>query len=831
MKTKEMKRNKGITLIALVITIIILLILAGVTIAMLTGENGILTKAAEARKNTEMAEIKEKAELVKQEMLIDAQKEGSTLKRSDLVEGINTELDGMREGYFSIVEDGKYVVKVDEELNITVGEYTGEYLEEGELGVILTYTPTQSGVEAVKVTVEVKIGGMATYEDYAQEILEDKTQEEKEQYFVEYYRSNMESRYPDYEVNVENILTYYFSGRYESLEDYYTTNGYESLEEYLISSKMVEKDAYPNADITVTLPSGTISNRSLLYPTTTFTVYNNGTYTVQAVYEDQTVEKTIEITNIKDKVIYDLPQEDENTYTISCIEDLVGLSLNVNNCINNYSGKTVKILEDLDFNDDNSYKNPNDTSLGDINNDGKVEAIKTEVTTGEGFTPIGLGSIYDSENQISFSKYFSGNLDGNGKTISNLYIQKTETTTETNEYVGLFGYISSGVEIKNLTLTGDITVNKSLSEQGREYVGSIVAYLYTGDIEGCNSYVNITSATDWRNYTGGIVGYASYNCNISNCNNYGTITGHQIGAIVDPGYVHTGYFTYRGGILGNNGYNGTVQSCNNYGNIEITYEDTMYDVFEGGIVGYNSQSSSRKTASISQCHNYADIEMSSSEDNANRPYVGGICGNNYAGIIEECSNEAQIKNSTKGMFIYSGGICGMSQAGATVRKCYNIGSIVNEGEATYDDASCQAAGIVCSNTGTSEVVIENCYNAGTITNNGTNNLRMGGISSYNSSGSRVRNSYNIGNLVSSKTITNGGAVAATVSSQTVENCYYLQDTYSQGTSSGELGTTVKTETEMQTQEFVELLQGDQTETIWKIVTGQNNGYPVLSWQE
>ena len=42
-----MKRNKGITLIALVITIIVLLILAGVAISMLSGENGILRKAAD----------------------------------------------------------------------------------------------------------------------------------------------------------------------------------------------------------------------------------------------------------------------------------------------------------------------------------------------------------------------------------------------------------------------------------------------------------------------------------------------------------------------------------------------------------------------------------------------------------------------------------------------------------------------------------------------------------------------------------------------------------------------------------------------------------------
>ena len=48
MKIKELQRNKGITLISLVITIIVLLILAGVTIATLVGENGIITKAREA---------------------------------------------------------------------------------------------------------------------------------------------------------------------------------------------------------------------------------------------------------------------------------------------------------------------------------------------------------------------------------------------------------------------------------------------------------------------------------------------------------------------------------------------------------------------------------------------------------------------------------------------------------------------------------------------------------------------------------------------------------------------------------------------------------------
>ena len=60
MKQKEIKKlNKGITLIALVITIIVLLILAGVSIAMLTGQNGILTQAQKAGEQTEIGEEKE----------------------------------------------------------------------------------------------------------------------------------------------------------------------------------------------------------------------------------------------------------------------------------------------------------------------------------------------------------------------------------------------------------------------------------------------------------------------------------------------------------------------------------------------------------------------------------------------------------------------------------------------------------------------------------------------------------------------------------------------------------------------------------------------------
>ena len=66
------KRNledKGITLIALVITIIVLLILAGVSVAMLTGTNGILTQAQKAKMTTELSSYKEQLELYKTEKL------------------------------------------------------------------------------------------------------------------------------------------------------------------------------------------------------------------------------------------------------------------------------------------------------------------------------------------------------------------------------------------------------------------------------------------------------------------------------------------------------------------------------------------------------------------------------------------------------------------------------------------------------------------------------------------------------------------------------------------------------------------------------------------
>ena len=71
------KSNKGITLIALVITIIVLLILAGVTIAALSGDNGILRRATEAKEQTNQKNDEETEKIGGYESTIDQYVDGN----------------------------------------------------------------------------------------------------------------------------------------------------------------------------------------------------------------------------------------------------------------------------------------------------------------------------------------------------------------------------------------------------------------------------------------------------------------------------------------------------------------------------------------------------------------------------------------------------------------------------------------------------------------------------------------------------------------------------------------------------------------------------------
>ena len=118
----KLKKEKGITLIALVITIIVLLILAGITVATLTGENGLLSKANSAAENTKIANAKEKLETELLSIQAEKLAKGEEINISALDEnknqlksiGIEIEETGVPR---NVTVDG-YVFKVNNNLSI-----------------------------------------------------------------------------------------------------------------------------------------------------------------------------------------------------------------------------------------------------------------------------------------------------------------------------------------------------------------------------------------------------------------------------------------------------------------------------------------------------------------------------------------------------------------------------------------------------------------------------------------------------------------------------------------------------------------------------------------
>ncbi len=117
------KLQKGITLIALVITIIVLLILAGVSIATLTGDNGILTKASNASEETRGASVEEAVELWKTEHEINNY--GSSIGAQDLKKLVD---DLMEQKLLTEEEKDKILGNTDKEIEasyqIKIGKRT-----------------------------------------------------------------------------------------------------------------------------------------------------------------------------------------------------------------------------------------------------------------------------------------------------------------------------------------------------------------------------------------------------------------------------------------------------------------------------------------------------------------------------------------------------------------------------------------------------------------------------------------------------------------------------------------------------------------------------------
>ena len=210
---------------------------------------------------------------------------------------------------------------------------------------------------------------------------------------------------------------------------------------------------------------------------------------------------------------------------IDSIEDLVKLSKTVNSAETTYLGETILLIKTLDFNEDSSYENPNDTSYGDLNGDGTIEGIKAELTNrnGIGFTPIGSQGS------------FQGTFDGRGNEIRNIYIKS-------NEIAGLFGY-APYAKIRNLGLTGDI---RGLN------VGGLAFFMINGEITNCYNSAKITT-TSTSSMAGGLITQAIQS-EITNCYNLGNIEG--------PGRL--------GGFVYSLNGNSKITNCYNSGNINNT---------------------------------------------------------------------------------------------------------------------------------------------------------------------------------------------------------------------------------------------------------------------
>ena len=196
---------------------------------------------------------------------------------------------------------------------------------------------------------------------------------------------------------------------------------------------------------------------------------------------------------------------------------------------------------------------------------------------------------------------YRGTFDGNGKTITNLYINASQNN------VGLFGYTSEGT-IKNLTFEYANVTNTGV------FTGILVGYAngYGNASNLRNIKISNTCQIKGGKETGGIAGDLSY-ANAYNCVNYATVQGNnRVGGLF-------GYCSVE---------NRSITTCANYGNVTATSTDA------GGLVGYFI------SGTIQDCANYGDVKGTER--------VAGMAGYVSKGKIQNVFNYGNISatNST-----------------------------------------------------------------------------------------------------------------------------------------------------------------------------------------
>ena len=120
---EKFKQRQGITLIALVVTIIVLLILAGISIAMLTGQNGILNRATEAKNTTGTAQVDEQVKLSVAEALSNGL---GTITEENLTKALNSNVGSGKYELTGDAVNGWTIKAADKTYNISGnGEISG----------------------------------------------------------------------------------------------------------------------------------------------------------------------------------------------------------------------------------------------------------------------------------------------------------------------------------------------------------------------------------------------------------------------------------------------------------------------------------------------------------------------------------------------------------------------------------------------------------------------------------------------------------------------------------------------------------------------------------
>ena len=114
----KFRGRNGITLIALVITIIVLLILAGVTIAMVVGDNGILTRSREAKDTTNIKKIQEEVDLIAADLVAEYHSKDNGLTPDTAGAYVAQEIEGKSTSELVIQEDSMGITATEDEITV-----------------------------------------------------------------------------------------------------------------------------------------------------------------------------------------------------------------------------------------------------------------------------------------------------------------------------------------------------------------------------------------------------------------------------------------------------------------------------------------------------------------------------------------------------------------------------------------------------------------------------------------------------------------------------------------------------------------------------------------